>query len=327
MDDSVSSLSWFNWLLWAVGAILVLYKSSLFLWEVLEAFRIHFLSRFQDKKLTQTYGEWAVVTGGSDGIGKGYARELAKGGMKVILVAWNKDELNNVAREISTEFGVETSIVVVDFSQGQTIYRHIAKELEGKDIGILVNNVGTVGPATPTPFSEVTESEFWGIVNINVGSVPAMTKIVLPGMLKRGRGAIVNMGSIASWKSIPYLQTYSASKAFIDFFTQALAEEVRGTGVIVQGVHPGMVDTNMAKGYVKLKYDGKGIPEILFPKVSTYCPSAFATLGKTEYTNGYWGHGLMMYILALIPTSILTKMQTEENKKLYKKSLKVQKQN
>ncbi|CAL4107142.1 unnamed protein product, partial [Meganyctiphanes norvegica] len=212
MDDTVSTLSWFNWLLWAVGAILVLYKSSLFLWEVLEAFRIHVLSRFQDKKLTQTYGEWAVVTGGSDGIGKGYARELARGGMKVILVARNKDKLNKVAQEISTEFGVETSIVVADFGQGQTIYSHIAKELEGKDIGVLVNNVGTLGPAAPTPFSEVTESEFWGIVNINVGNIPAMTKIVLPGMLKRGRGAIVNLGSIASFQPLPYMQTYAASK-------------------------------------------------------------------------------------------------------------------
>ncbi|CAL4161992.1 unnamed protein product, partial [Meganyctiphanes norvegica] len=175
--------------------------------------------------------------------------------------------------------------------RGRRIYAHIEQQLQGKDIGILVNNVGVFSPNIPCDFGkdDVTMEDVWKIVNINVANVPAMTKIVLPGMLQRGRGAIINIASIASVMPIPMVALYSASKAFVDFFTQALSEECRGTGVLVQGIHPGTVQTNMTE---KMKVT-RFIPDWIFPDTRAFCAAAVASIGHTDYTTGYWSHGLL----------------------------------
>ncbi|CAL4161993.1 unnamed protein product, partial [Meganyctiphanes norvegica] len=211
---------------WVSTALLVLGALTLLRWlvalvqEVHNAVTVHILPRLTSKRFRQTYGEWAVVTGASDGIGKGYIRELAQAGMNVILIARNKDKLDKVAQEISSEFGVETMVIVADFSQGQEIYAHIEQQLQEKDIGILVNNVGLFSPiimGVPlmSYFGEddVSMEDVWKTVNVNVANVPAMTKIILPGMLQRGRGAIVNIASMASMLPVPMAALYAASKA------------------------------------------------------------------------------------------------------------------
>ncbi|CAL4066094.1 unnamed protein product [Meganyctiphanes norvegica] len=291
---------WLQGVFGVVGAIVVLQKAATLSWSLLRSLKRYTLSRCLRKRFVDTYGSWAVVTGGSDGIGKSYAQELAKEGMNVILVARNQDKLTRVANEIGMEFGVETKIIVADFSSGQSVYAHITEMLQGLDIGILVNNVGVMLPVIQTPFVEVSEEDIWTTVNVNMASVPAVTRIVLPGMIERGRGAIVNVGSLLSMVPTPSYAVYAASKAFVDFFTQALCEECRGTGVVVQGLHPGMTDTNLTKGFDKFT-PYKSLLGFMYPSASTYSRSALATLGYKDYTTGYWAHGLQAAMVQTMP--------------------------
>ncbi|CAL4107260.1 unnamed protein product, partial [Meganyctiphanes norvegica] len=307
-----------------VGGATLLYCLLTLLGNIVNLFRYYVWARLvKGQPWTTRFGQWAVVTGASDGIGKAYVHKLAAKGMNVVLIARNKEKLDKVAQDIRTEYGIETLVVIADFAKGQSIYGHIAKELEGKDIGVLVNNVGVIGQLM-TLFCDWEEKNIWDIINVNIGNVPAVTKIVLPGMLQRKRGIIINLASIVSLMPHPRSAIYTASKAFIDFFTQALAAECEGTGVLVQGVHPGLVLSNMTKSFKDHTDLGK-LPSFLFPTVDVYVDSAFATVGHTDYTHGYWGHSVLRVIFKCkmaLPFKAgirsIMKKETENSKELLK---------
>nr|XP_053637227.1 inactive hydroxysteroid dehydrogenase-like protein 1 [Cherax quadricarinatus] len=208
-------LGQFEYLLTVVGLVYVGKVLLELIWSLACGFRAHFWSRLWDKRLVETYGKWAVVTGCTDGIGKEYAKQLAKRGMNIVLVSRTQDKLDKVSSEIVQEYDVQTEIVKVDFIDGRHIYEDVAKHLQDKEIGILVNNVGVMLPH-PMEFELASEKDLWGHVNVNVASVPAMTKLVLPGMLTRGKGAIINIASIAGLYPIPLMGIYSATKLTLD---------------------------------------------------------------------------------------------------------------
>lgn len=261
------------------------------LWAVGNGLRAHFWSRLWRKRLVEDYGRWAVVTGSTDGIGKEYAKELAKRGMNVVFVSRTLDKLKKVSAEIAQEFGVETEIVQADFSDGRPIYENIAKHLQDKEIGVLVNNVGVLLPQ-PMPFGDASDKDLWAHVNVNVASVPAMTKLVLPGMLRRGRGAIVNVSSLSNICPVPLIGIYAATKAFVDYFSRSLEHEYRGSGITVQTVMPGYVSTNMTS-YSDLVHK----PGVFIPNASTFAASTAHTLGYARRTTGYWVHGIQAHLL------------------------------
>ncbi|XP_063587268.1 very-long-chain 3-oxoacyl-CoA reductase-like [Penaeus indicus] len=260
-------------------------------WDVVVGLRAHVWSKLCKKNLVQTYGKWAIVTGCTDGIGKAYAFELAKNGMNIILISRTAEKLQNVASEIGRKFGVKTEKVQVDFNLGKEIYSVIEKSIEGKEIGILVNNVGVITPH-PMSFGEVNNHILWSHVNVNVASPLAMTKIILPQMLKRRKGAIVNLASIAGRCPIPLLQIYSASKAFVDYFSEALGVEYKCSGITVQTITPGYVSTNMTS-YSEKIYK----PSLTVPTASNFAAHALDTLGYSSYTTGYWSHGIMAWVI------------------------------
>ncbi|XP_063858203.1 inactive hydroxysteroid dehydrogenase-like protein 1 [Scylla paramamosain] len=277
-----------------VAGVLAVSKILLqLLWSVGSGVRIHFWSRLWKKRLVEDYGRWAVVTGSTDGIGKEYAKELARRGMNLVLVSRTMEKLHKVSAEIVREFGVQTEVIQADFSGGRPIYEDIAKGLQGKEIGILVNNVGVL-LSEPQEFGDVSEKDIWSHVNVNVASVPAMTKLVLPGMLRRGRGAIVNVSSISSLCPVPMIGIYSATKAFVDFFSRALQCEYRNSGITVQTLIPSYVSTNMTK-YCDLVHK----PGVFIPTAPTYASSAINTLGYAHHTTGYWSHSLQAYFFNL----------------------------
>ncbi|XP_069957854.1 inactive hydroxysteroid dehydrogenase-like protein 1 isoform X3 [Cherax quadricarinatus] len=256
-------------------------------WEVGTGLRTHLWSKMVTRDLPREYGgRWAVVTGATDGIGKAYATELAKNGMNIILVSRTQEKLENVAQEIRGRYAVETEIVRADFSVGRTIYDDISKHLEGKEIGILVNNVGVAGSALCL-FIDAPEDDIWALVNVNVASVPAMTKLVLPGMIARRKGAIVNISSAAEIFSLPLLQLYCASKAFVNRFSEIVEFECRSSGITVQTLVPCTVWTNMNNFDPAIHKEGWVSP---FP--SRYAYHALSTLGYARCTTGYWAHSL-----------------------------------
>nr|XP_045609346.1 inactive hydroxysteroid dehydrogenase-like protein 1 [Procambarus clarkii] len=261
------------------------------LWDVLAGVRALFWSRLFDKKLVDTYGKWAVVTGSTDGIGKEYARQLAKYGMNVVLISRTQNKLKEVSTEIGKKYGVEVETIPVDFSLGPIVYEEIAKHLQDKEIGVLVNNVGVcLNP--PTKFGNVTDQEIWAHVHVNVGSVPAMTKLVLPGMLARNKGAIINIASMSAHSPTPSLGIYSATKAFVDYFSSSLHWEYRDTGLTIQTINPGYVSTNMTKYSAYIHS-----PSATVPTASEYVSSALSTLGYSQRSSGYWSHAIQTYFM------------------------------
>ncbi|XP_047469889.1 inactive hydroxysteroid dehydrogenase-like protein 1 [Penaeus chinensis] len=285
------------------------------LWQVTNGVRVHFWSRLWKKDLVGKYGKWAVVTGSTDGIGKSYAKELASKGMNILLVSRTKAKLERVAQEITSKYGVETDIAQADFSEGRSVYGNIAEHLKGKDIGILVNNVGML--VTPRLFCEISEDDIWAYASVNVASVPAMIRLVLPTMLERGKGAIINVSSIGAYVPLPYMQIYTATKSFVSSFTRALQVEYRSSGVTIQCIEPGAVSTNMTKFEESFHQ-----PALNVPTPDGFAANAVATLGYSDHTTGYWPHSIQLFTMLASPQWLVTREFVKVFEDLQKKKMK-----
>jgi 17beta-estradiol 17-dehydrogenase / very-long-chain 3-oxoacyl-CoA reductase len=168
------------------------------------------------RNLKKHYGSWALVTGPTDGIGKGFAFQLARAGLNLVLVGRNPEKLKDVSDLIQTKYGkTQIKNVVVDFagdlSEG---INRISDAIEGLDVGVLINNVGISYPYARF-FHEVDEELLKNLIQVNIEGTTKVTQAVLPGMLKRKRGAIVNIGSGAAIviPSDPLYAVYAATKA------------------------------------------------------------------------------------------------------------------
>uniref|UniRef100_A0A182V584 Steroid dehydrogenase n=1 Tax=Anopheles merus TaxID=30066 RepID=A0A182V584_ANOME len=264
------------------------------------------------QKLSQRYGQWAVITGASDGIGKGYAHYLAAKGMAIVLVARNAAKLNKVADEIKAKHGVETKVLVADFSKGAEIYPQLEKALVPLDVGILVNNVG-VSHDTPMYVDEVPQQTLWDLIHVNVGAATLLCNILAPSMKRRQRGLIINVSSVASVGPSPFMATYAASKAYMTSFSIALRDELRPFGVEVQTVRPSFVHTNMTDFLVTGKEKWS---KNMMVRVDNFMAYAGCTIGKVDMTSGHWSHGLQLAALSLVPEVVRVYIFGLINKKL-----------
>ncbi|ODN04860.1 Very-long-chain 3-oxoacyl-CoA reductase [Orchesella cincta] len=193
-------------------------------------------------------GSWAVVTGCTAGIGEAYSHALAKRGLNLVLMSRSKEKLEKIEREIRELYQVQTKVIPVDFTEGMEIYNGIEEELKDLEIGTLINNVGMSYPF-PEYFIDLPHGRkfYRDMLNCNMMSLTMMTAIVLPGMLQRKKGAVVNVGSLTSILDTPFMALYGASKAFVDKFTQDLALEHEEHGIIFQSLIPGYIVSNMSK--------------------------------------------------------------------------------
>lgn len=236
-----------------------------------------------------------MVTGCTDGIGRAYAHELAKDGLKLVLISRSLAKLEKVAKEIEAEHKVETEIVQVDF-KNEDIYSKIASHLEKKNISVLINNVGVMLPR-PMRLCEASWDDIQGHVNVNMRSVASMMKVVMPGMVEKGKGAVVNISSIAANSDIPYLGLYAASKIFVKYLSKATASEYTHLpGIHIQTVTPAYVSTNMISFNQYLH-----APNPFTPTASHFAACAVSTIGYTSVTTGYYTHGVMKWFSDKLP--------------------------
>jgi short-subunit dehydrogenase len=181
----------------------------------------------------------AVVTGASAGIGLDLARILAREGHDLALVARREATMQELADELRERYGAESHVVAADLAAPNAA-GVVQEALAGKHVDVLVNNAGFGGLGA---FAERSRDEDLRMLAVNVVALTDLTKRFLPGMVARGRGRILNVASTAAFQPGPFMAVYYASKAYVLSLSQALAEEVSGTGVTVTCLCPGPVDT------------------------------------------------------------------------------------
>ncbi|CAG01042.1 unnamed protein product, partial [Tetraodon nigroviridis] len=213
------------------------------------------------------------------------------------LISRSQEKLADVAATLKELYSVETKTIAVDFGRSD-IYSKIEEGLAGLEIGVLVNNVG-VSYSYPEYYLHIPDLENFitNMIHVNVTSVCQMTRLVLPRMADRSRGVILNISSASGMYPVPLLTVYSATKAFVDFFSRGLQEEYRRQGIIIQSVLPFFVATKMTR--IRKPTLDKPTPE-------RYVAAELSTVGLQSQTNGYFPHAVMGWVTTkLVPSSIV----------------------
>ena len=186
----------------------------------------------------------ALITGASSGIGLDLARLFAADQWDVALVARTEPKLRELAAQLEKEHGITAHVVAADLARPEAP-AEIIKTLTDRGIAIeaLVNNAGfgLAGEFANTDLPSELE-----MIQVNVSALTHLTKLVLPPMVDRKRGAILNVASTASFQPGPLMAVYYATKAYVLSFSEAIAEELRDTGVTVTALCPGPTDTGFA---------------------------------------------------------------------------------
>lgn len=185
----------------------------------------------------------ALITGASSGIGAALARCLAQGGFELVLVARSGDKLKALAAAVTQESGVKAIALAADLSAPEAAGK-LAAALRRRRIviDVLVNSAGVLEQGG---FAGMSPRRVRPMIDLNVGGLTAMLSAFVPPMVERGGGRILNVASIAAFQPVPSLAVYAATKAYVLSLTESLAEELRGSGVTVTALCPGITATPM----------------------------------------------------------------------------------
>ncbi|MEU7764389.1 SDR family oxidoreductase [Nocardia sp. NPDC049190] len=237
-------------------------------------------------------GSTAVVTGASSGIGEQFARQLAARGVNLVLTARNEVRLQSLTDQLKAAHpDVGVAVMTADLSV-PTAAAELTEKLTvaGVTVDMLVNNAGF---GSHDLFVDEDPDNVAREIQLNCGSLVALTARLLPGMLARGRGGVLNVASTAAFQPVPTIAVYAASKAFVLSFTEALWEETRGSGVRVLALCPGATETGFFEVTGKeFMTHGRQTPEFvaavgLRAFDSGHGPSVVSGLANRMLANGY----------------------------------------
>lgn len=233
----------------------------------------------------------ALVTGASSGIGLELARVIAKDGHDLVLVARSADKLNELSVSLANEYGAKVTVIAKDLSKPGVV-QEICTQLQRENIHIdmLVNNAGF---GSFGAFHETSWAVEKQMIDVNITALTELTRIFLPAMVNKSYGRVMNVASTAAFQPGPFMAVYFATKAYVLSFSEAIANELKGTGVTVTALCPGATESGFMKAAAmedsKL-FKGKKIPTSL--DVAEYGYKAMMK-GKTVAI-----HGTMNYILS-----------------------------
>lgn len=246
----------------------------------------------------------ALVTGASSGLGEEFARQLARERHDLVLVARREDRLKDVAAEAKSLGAANVYVIASDLARAESpaeLYREVGAR--GIEIDYLVNNAGfgTNGKFDELPLDREIEQ-----INLNVSAVVALTRLFIPAMVKRGRGTVINVSSTGAFQPVPYMAVYGATKAFVLNFSEAIAHELRGSGVNVMALCPGLTRTEFQRVAGVKRED---LPSFAWMDAKTVVAQAIAAAkrGKTLKVNGLMNVA-MMESTRVAPRALVTRI-------------------
>ena len=245
----------------------------------------------------------ALITGASSGLGAEFARQLARAGEDVVLVARRADRLEALRAEIERAGGARCHVIAKDLGRLEAAEElHAETTKLGCDVDWLVNNAGfgTNGRFVDLPLAKEREE-----ILLNVYCLVALSRLYLPAMVARGRGTVVNLGSVGSFVPTPYMATYSATKAFVLSFSEALATELAGTGVGVLALCPGATKTE----FQEVAGVSEKVPESTYMTAEAVVTQAIeaAKAGRRTLVPG-WMNKTLVVTTRMTPRSVLARI-------------------
>ena len=207
----------------------------------------------------------ALITGASSGIGEALAAEFAAGAYDLVLVARSEGKLNSLAEALQSDHSVKVRVAPADLLKPGAA-ADLAETLKRSRLPLtaLVNNAGVLEHGR---FVDIPASKHQQLIDLNITGLTAMLSAFLPDMVDRGEGRILNVASIAAFQPVPALATYAATKAYVLSLTESLSEELRGSGVSVTALCPGVTATNMVSS-AQEKSGNLKIPDVVVGDVA-----------------------------------------------------------
>ncbi len=258
-------------------------------------------------------GRNALITGASSGLGEEFAKQLAGRGCDVVLVARSEDKLNRLAESLHRQHKVQTTVIAADLSSSEAVDRVVANvQGSGIKIDLLVNNagLGVFQNFLDTPVQRQTEQ-----VDVNVRSLVTLTHAFTPDMVAARRGGVINIASSAAFQPLAGADVYAASKAFVLFFSQGLAFELRKSDVRVLAACPGPVATRFfADMNPKLQAHQMDQPAAIVQQILR----AFAK-GKSVVIPGKLAVRLSTFGARLMPRNMLLRIAASTVRQLNRK--------
>uniref|UniRef100_A0A1I8A513 Estradiol 17-beta-dehydrogenase 12 n=1 Tax=Steinernema glaseri TaxID=37863 RepID=A0A1I8A513_9BILA len=261
--------------------------------------------------------EWAVVTGSTDGIGLAYAKELARKGFKLLLISRTQAKLDDVKKVIEDESKVEVKTIAYDFTNPSMAdyEQKLIQAFNELDIGILVNNVG-LSYEYPDVLHKI-EGGLKRVADITViNTVPptVLSAAVLPKMVERRSGIIVNIASSAAANPMSMWAVYSATKKYVCWLSEILRMEYSSKNITIQTICPMLVATKMSK---------VSKTNFFTPSPEKFVKEAVRSIGNAEETSGCFSHQIQVEISNIVPQPIvnhfLTKMSVATRAKALRK--------
>jgi len=222
----------------------------------------------------------SLITGATSGIGEAFSRRLARNGFDVVLVGRRAERLEALAAELHEHFGVNADVLVADLADGEQLARVEERAASEPDLRVLVNNAGFTHLR---PFNELSTGEITAMIHVHVLALTRITRAVLPGMLDRGRGDIINVASDGIF--VPYpapvMVEYAATKAYIATFTRGLHRLAGERGIRVQALCTGFVRTDILERHgISFQDWGIGDEVVMAAEDQISCSLAGLELGE-----------------------------------------------
>jgi len=245
----------------------------------------------------------ALVTGASSGIGAALARRVARDGRQLVLVARRIDRLEALARELERTSGIRVHVIAADLLASGAV-AGLLEEIEKRGLVVdwLVNNAGfgTAGRFHQLPLARELDE-----IRLNVEALVELTGRCLPGMVARGRGVVMNIASVAGFGPGAYMATYGATKAFVLSFSEAIAAELRGTGVQVLCVCPGFTRTEFQE---RAEVDVRRVPGFAWMSADAVADQAVGAVGRGPVLVTGALNSLMASSMRFLPRRLVTRV-------------------